>query len=218
MSTDSLRFKPFTAGSLLLLSMTAQAQYLEAGQPGNPASWRSAEYLSDWGLDRLHANEAYAAGIDGSGVKIGALDSGYDANHPEADKARFHPVTATGTYVDGTPFNITGALNPNNDSHGTHVTGTLGAARDGVGMHGVAYNAQIYVGNTNANDSFLFGPTPDPKYFKAVYSALVDSACARSTTAGAASPRMSATKPSATCTPPTPNTTTAALGWMQPQT
>ncbi|WP_040268303.1 autotransporter serine protease [Pseudomonas rhodesiae] len=175
MSTDSLRFKPFTAGSLLLLSMTAQAQYLEAGQPGNPASWRSAEYLSDWGLDRLHANEAYAAGIDGSGVKIGALDSGYDANHPEADKARFHPVTATGTYVDGTPFNTTGALNPNNDSHGSHVTGTLGAARDGVGMHGVAYNAQIYVGNTNANDSFLFGPTPDPKYFKAVYSALVDS-------------------------------------------
>lgn len=175
MSSDSLRFKPFTAGSLLLLSMTAQAQYLEAGQPGNPASWRSAEYLSDWGLDRLHANEAYAAGIDGSGVKIGALDSGYDANHPEADKARFHPVTATGTYVDGTPFNTTGALNPNNDSHGTHVTGTLGAARDGAGMHGVAYNAQIYVGNTNANDSFLFGPTPDPKYFKAVYSALVDS-------------------------------------------
>lgn len=175
MSSDSLRFKPFTAGSLLLLSMTAQAQYLEAGQPGNPASWRSAEYLSDWGLDRLRANEAYAAGIDGSGVKIGALDSGYDANHPEADKARFHPVTATGTYVDGTPFNTTGALNPNNDSHGTHVTGTLGAARDGVGMHGVAYNAQIYVGNTNANDSFLFGPTPDPKYFKAVYSALVDS-------------------------------------------
>ncbi|NWD40628.1 autotransporter serine peptidase EprS [Pseudomonas yamanorum] len=175
MITDSPRFKPFTAGSLLLLSVAAHGQYIETGKAGDPASWRSAEFQSDWGLDRMKANEAYASGITGSGVKIGALDSGFDPNHPEASKDRYHAVTASGTYVDGSPFSTTGALNPNNDSHGTHVTGTMGAARDGVGMHGVAYNAQIYVGNTNANDSFLFGPTPDPKYFKAVYSALVDS-------------------------------------------
>ena len=175
MITDSPRFKPFTAGSLLLLSVAAHGQYIETGKAGDPASWRSAEFQSDWGLDRMKANEAYASGITGSGVKIGALDSGFDPNHPEASKDRYHAVTASGTYVDGSPFSTTGALNPNNDSHGTHVTGTMGAARDGVGMHGVAYNAQIYVGNTNANDSFLFGPTPDPKYFKTVYSALVDS-------------------------------------------
>ncbi|MHA6575611.1 autotransporter serine peptidase EprS [Pseudomonas yamanorum] len=175
MITDSPRFKPFTAGSLLLLSVAAHGQYIETGKAGDPASWRSAEFQSDWGLDRMKANEAYASGITGSGVKIGALDSGFDPNHPEASKDRYHAVTASGTYVDGSPFSTTGALNPNNDSHGTHVTGTMGAARDGVGMHGVAYNAQIYVGNTNANDSFLFGPTPDPKYFKAVYTALVDS-------------------------------------------
>ncbi len=83
-------------------------------------------------------------------------------------------MTASGTYVDGTPFSVSGAMNGNNDSHGTHVGGTLGASRDGVGMHGVAYAAQVYVANTNQNDSFLFGPTPDPNYFKAAYQALAD--------------------------------------------
>ncbi|VVM43281.1 Extracellular serine protease [Pseudomonas fluorescens] len=175
MIIDSPRFKPFTAGVLLLLPVAAHAAYAESGQPGNAASWRSTEFQSDWGLGRMKADEAYAAGISGRGIKIGALDSGFDPNHPEAVKDRYHAVTASGTAADGSAFSTTGALNPNNDSHGTHVTGTMGAARDGVGMHGVAFNAAIYVGNTNANDSFLFGPTPDPKYFKAVYGALVDS-------------------------------------------
>ncbi|KAA6169084.1 S8 family serine peptidase, partial [Pseudomonas marginalis] len=160
---------------LATLGTAQAAPYVETGKLGDPASWRSAEFQRDWGLGRMQADQAYAAGISGAGVKIGALDSGFDASHPEASPERFRPVTASGTYVDGNPFSTTGALNPNNDSHGTHVTGTMGAARDGNGMHGVAYNAQIYVGNTNANDSFLFGPTPDPKYFKAVYSAMVDS-------------------------------------------
>ncbi|WP_438301851.1 autotransporter serine peptidase EprS [Pseudomonas sp. NMS19W] len=171
-----VRFKPASVGTLLLaISVSqAQAQYLESGQPGDPASWRSAEFLRDWGLDRMQADQAYAAGITGKGVKIGALDSGFDAAHPEFASDRYHPVLASGSYVDGSLFSVNGTLNPNNDSHGTHVVGTMGASRDGTGMHGVAFNAQIYVGNTNKNDSFLFGPNPDPRYFKAAYDALAD--------------------------------------------
>lgn len=156
------------------LPLPAVAAYQETGRLGDPASWRSAEYQQDWGLERMQASQAYAAGITGAGVSIGALDSGFDAAHPEANPLRFHAVTATGQYLDGTPFSVSGGLNGANDSHGTHVTGTMGAARDGAGMHGVAFNAQVYVGNTNHDDKFLFGPGPDPKYFKAVYDALMD--------------------------------------------
>jgi subtilase-type serine protease len=169
-----VRFKPASVGTLLLaISVSqAQAQYLESGKPGDAASWRSTEFLRDWGLGRMQADQAYAAGITGKGVKIGALDSGFDAAHPEFASDRYHPVSASGSYVDGSLFTVNGTLNPNNDSHGTHVVGTMGASRDGTGMHGVAFNAQIYVGNTNKNDSFLFGPNPDPRYFKAAYDAL----------------------------------------------
>ncbi|MGE1173082.1 autotransporter serine protease [Pseudomonas sp. BW7P1] len=171
-----VRFKPASVGTLLLAVSISQAhaQYVESGKPGDPASWRSAEFLRDWGLDRMQADQAYAAGITGKGVKIGALDSGFDAAHPEFASDRYHPLLTSGSYVDGSPFSVNGTLNPNNDSHGTHVVGTMGASRDGNGMHGVAFNAQIYVGNTNKNDSFLFGPNPDPRYFKAAYDALAD--------------------------------------------
>lgn len=170
--------KPVASGTLCALFVAfggpAQADYVEQGKPGDAASWRSAEFQSDWGLGRIQADQAYAAGFTGAGVPIGAMDSGFDPAHPEASPSRYHAVTASGTYVDGSAFSITGALNPNNDSHGTHVTGTMGAARDGVGMHGVAYDAQLYVANTNQNDSFLFGPSPDPQYFRAAYGALAE--------------------------------------------
>ncbi|WP_166803118.1 S8 family peptidase, partial [Pseudomonas aeruginosa] len=174
----SFRPRPTSLSAALLLgawiAQPATAAYVEAGRPGDPASWRSAEYQQYWGLERMRADQAYAAGIDGQGVKIGEMDSGFDPSHPDTPASRYQPVTASGTYVDGTPFSVSGAMNGNNDSHGTHVGGTLGASRDGVGMHGVAYAAQVYVANTNQNDSFLFGPTPDPNYFKAAYQALAD--------------------------------------------
>jgi len=173
-----VRIKPAPVGMLLLLigagSEPAAAAWLDTGTLGDPASWRSAEFQRDWGLGRMQADQAYAAGITGKNVKIGALDSGFDSTHPEFATDRYHAVMASGTYVDGSAFNVDGSFNANNDSHGTHVVGTMGASRDGFGMHGVAYNAQIHVGNTNRNDSFLFGPNPDPRYFSAVYNALAD--------------------------------------------
>ena len=43
-------------------------------------------------------------------------------------------------------------------SHGTHVTGTVGANRDGNEMHGVSWGSNIIVGNTGATDDNNYGP------------------------------------------------------------
>ncbi|OMT59682.1 peptidase S8 [Burkholderia pseudomallei] len=141
----------------------------DPGRRGDPASWRTPEFTNAWGLGAMHAEYAYAAGYTGANVAIGVLDSGYYAQHPELPDSRFVPVTAAG---------VSGVLNPNNNNHGTLVSGVVGGARDGVGMHGVAPDATVYEGNTNATDGFRFGvsdpkfPASDAKYFAEAYDAL----------------------------------------------
>ena len=124
------------------------------------------------GLGAMNAEYAYAAGYTGKNAVIGVLDSGYYDKHPELAPSRFSPILAAG---------IPGVLNARNDTHGTRVSGVIGASRDGLGMHGVAPDARVLVANTNASDGFLFGvadpkyPASDAKYLSEVYGALARS-------------------------------------------
>ena len=88
-----------TALALLVGWYAANAvAYSEQGQAGNTKSWESAEYLKDWGLTSMNASTAYALGFNGSGVKIGVMDSGVLLNHPEFQDGRIHVVKTEGTY------------------------------------------------------------------------------------------------------------------------
>lgn len=158
---------------LMLLSISCAnaqpASYQDPGKIGDPESWRTGEFNAEWGLAAMKAQYAYAAGYTGKNITIGVLDSGYYDKHPGLPSSRFIPVTSDG---------ISGVLNAKNNNHGTMVSGTIGAARDGKDMHGVAFNATVYEANTNATDGFLFGvsdpsfPKSDAKYFSAAYDAL----------------------------------------------
>ena len=120
------------------------------------------------GLGAMNAEYAHAAGYTGKNAVIGVLDSGYYDKHPELAPSRFSPILAAG---------IPGVLNARNDTHGTRVSGVIGASRDGLGMHGVAPDARVLVANTNASDGFLFGvadpkyPASDAKYLRGVWRA-----------------------------------------------
>ncbi len=146
--------------ALLLLSCFAAPNSFAidtyAGDPGTlgvPESWRTAEFLRDWGLRSIGAEYAYARGFSGAGVLIGEVDSGYYANHSQLPSSRYSGVTVGG--IAG-PYN-----QAYNDTHGTHVAGTIAAARDGgsavTNFHGVAFNANVVVGNTNKTDGVLYG-------------------------------------------------------------
>src|SRR3954454_12942454 len=175
----------------------------DPGRVGDPASWRTPEFLRDNGMLSIGAEFAYAAGYSGRGMDIGIVDSGVFEGHVREHGSlatnytvgdRFHSVTAQGGITGPTP----GWYNPAfNDTHGTHVSGTVGASRDGVGettpagpeanMHGVAFNSDIYIGNTAKTDGVFYGllppdatlaRKPDNAYIGNVYRAVNSAATA----------------------------------------
>ncbi len=195
--TQSRRHATAARGLIALLCSTisyaALAQssgYQDPGRLGDAASWRTPEYLGDWGLTSMRADQAYARGITGRGVVVGSVDSGFLATHPEF-AGQVTPLTVQGTYLAdgyryetaggvrsdlftaGSPFSVPGTwIRGVNDDHGTHVDGTIAARRDGTGMHGVAFGASLLATNTNATDSAIYGANQDYTYFKAAYGNL----------------------------------------------
>lgn len=177
-----------------MASTGASAAYVETGVIGDAASWETAEYQKDWGLGAMHSSAAYSLGFNGSGTLVAVMDSGALLSHPELSDGRITGTHVTGTYgstgnrypqsaaddggqpyTKGEAFDVTGDWMAGvNDSHGTHVTGSVGASRDGSEFHGVAYGANVIVGNTGATDSNNYGPYQDHDYFYAGWKALSD--------------------------------------------
>ena len=181
--------------SAMLICLTAiggaqAANYIENGKAGDPASWRSSEFNAEWGLGAIHADQAYAAGYTGKGIKLGIFDQPVYAKHPEfaGENKVINLVTEgireyTDPYIPvkkGDDFRYDGTPSVDSDgtlgSHGTHVGGIAAGSRDGGAMHGVAFNAQIISaenGDPGPEDGIILGN--DGAVYKAGWDALVAS-------------------------------------------
>ena len=181
--------------SAMLICLTAiggaqAATYIENGKAGDPASWRSSEFNAEWGLGAIHADQAYAAGYTGKGIKLGIFDQPVYAKHPEfsgPDKVINLVTHGIREYTDpyipvkkGDDFRYDGT--PSTDSsgklgsHGTHVGGIAAGSRDGGAMHGVAFNAQIISaenGDPGPEDGIVLGN--DGAVYQAGWNKLVAS-------------------------------------------
>lgn len=190
--------------AMLAFGGAASAAYVETGTLGDKASWETAEYQKDWGLAAMHASSAYALGFNGQGLTVGVMDSGALLSHPDLAGGRITGTVVSGEYgsdgnrypqsvvtviyagqdveptkgqpfTKGETFEVTGDwMMGVNDTHGTHVTGTVGANRDGNEMHGVSWGSNIIVGNTGATDNNNYGPFQDYEYFYQGWKALAD--------------------------------------------
>lgn len=103
----------------------------------------SAQANKNGALDIINAAAAYAKGYTGKGVTVGVTDVGIvNFSHTE-----FSGKTGSGVVFDGlesTEVPLTWA----ELMHPTHVAGIAAADKNGFGMHGVAYDADIASSST----------------------------------------------------------------------
>ncbi|MGL5080802.1 MAG: S8 family serine peptidase [Microcoleaceae cyanobacterium] len=110
---------------------------------------------NDWGRDTINAPEVWATGTTGVGVTVAVIDSGVDYTHPDlvaniwtnGDEVPNNGLDDDGNgFVDdrrGWDFVDRDSDPMDLNSHGTHVAGIIAAQQDGIGITGVAPNAQI---------------------------------------------------------------------------
>ena len=80
---------------------------------------------------------AWAAGLDGTGVRVAVVDTGVQANHPDLAGN----VTAGADFVVGNPPSNYARID--GYGHGTHVAGTIAAVDNTIGVVGGAPHATI---------------------------------------------------------------------------
>ncbi|MCC9135058.1 S8 family serine peptidase [Pontibacter silvestris] len=112
---------------------------IEAIYGNPPYSGDNDRYFDlQWGHDAVNAPEAWNAGARGKGVRVAVLDSGFDLDH--LDLAPNIDLAASANFV---PDEVLEYRLSDVGSHGTHTAGTIAAADNGIGIIGVAPEAQL---------------------------------------------------------------------------
>lgn len=108
-----------------------------------------------WDMVQIKADQAHQVTDGDRNVLVGVLDSGIDPDHP--DLAPNIDVAESVSCVGaGRPDQSEGSWYPTTSDHGTHVAGTIAAARNGVGIVGVAPNVRLAAVKVVNDDGFIY--------------------------------------------------------------
>ncbi|MGH3862036.1 S8 family peptidase [Actinokineospora sp.] len=131
----------------------------EAANPAIPAtpsqSVPTGSETARVDMTQIGADKAWAVNTGSSAVTVGVLDTGVDDQHYDL-KANFD-ATKSASCAYGKLDTRAGSWR-DTDTHGTHVAGTIAAAKNGKGMVGVAPGVKIASVRIAEKPSGLFFP------------------------------------------------------------
>ena len=147
------RFGTRPGGSSAFQAANALNAAGDAPIVGIPAPGDDALAGLQWDMNQIKAPEARAINGGSPAVVVGVVDTGIDYTHP--DLAPNVDFANSVSCVSGAPVTAPAAWMDDN-GHGTHVAGTIGAARNGIGIVGVAPNVKLAAIKAGNADGYFF--------------------------------------------------------------
>jgi lantibiotic leader peptide-processing serine protease len=126
-----------------------------SGPVDAPTPAPGSDHLSglQWDMNQINAPQAHAVTGGSPDVVVGDIDTGLDFTHPDlAPNVDFaDSVSCIGGVPDTNP-----AAWMDDNGHGTHTAGTIAAAKNGIGIVGVAPNVKLAGIKAGTADGFFF--------------------------------------------------------------
>jgi subtilisin family serine protease len=144
-SAGATRTAPLTASGVTDVGMPDKVRAPRSGAAWAAARAARQEPLESlqWDIAAIRADKAAKVTPGSRDVTVAVIDSGVDDTHP--DLAVNFSAKQSANCVGGVADTAEGAWRPytKGDYHGTHVAGTIAAARNGVGVAGVAPGVMV---------------------------------------------------------------------------
>jgi subtilisin family serine protease len=127
----------------------------DVGSEATSATVADPREGEQWDMQMIKADQAHAITDGNRNVLVGVLDSGIDPDHPDL-AANIDTADSVNCTDAGRPDQSPTGWYPTTSDHGTHVAGTIAAARNGVGITGVAPNVRLAAVKVVNDGGFIY--------------------------------------------------------------
>ncbi|MER7518879.1 S8 family serine peptidase [Streptomyces sp. NPDC126499] len=157
-SAGATRTAPLSAATDTSVGEDAQALTAAEARAAEAAATGEQDALEplQWDLPAIKADKAHQKTLGSKRVTVGVIDTGVDDTHP--DLAPNFDAAASANCVSGKPDTTPGSWRPGpkESDHGTHVAGTIGAAKNGTGITGVAPGVKLAGIKVSTPEGFFY--------------------------------------------------------------